>query len=109
MNEGFPINNFLRLSAMGQSAGYRPQNPEFPETGMMMTPDMLNARLGAQMGGFRAGMTGVLVRLPNGQYMRMPMGDVGYSRPFMGGDLGVNATIDPMQNYNVNFLYNRRF
>ena len=103
------IQNMLRFQLMGSSAGYRPVNQLHPEL-MADMPSMLMARLGADLPNrFKAGMGGKLIQLPDGRIIRLPEADVGYSTPFMGGNIDANYSYGPNNQQRGMVTYRRQF
>ncbi len=93
---------------MGASGGYRPVN----QLGALAdTPSMLLARFGVESpSGFRAGMAGQLIQLPDGRIIRVPGNvDVGYSRPMFGGAVDANFSYGPNNQQRAMFNYRREF
>ena len=101
------VQNMLRFRMMGQSGGFRPMSPE--DEMLAYNPDMLNARLGLGGQNADAGVTGNLIRLPDGRVIRQYSGDVGYRTPFMGGTAGVNVGVAPRGMHNARISYERSF
>ena len=99
----------FQASLMGNSGGYNMQLPngQIAE----FTPETLMARGGYQGDNLRAGVNGVMVRMPDGTVKMMPGGiDAGYN-----ADLGNNSNLDiggmygPRGMFNVNARYSKKF
>lgn len=92
----------------GTSGGYNMPMPngQIAE----FTPDTLMARGGYQGDNLRAGVNGVMVRMPDGSVQIMPGLDAGYN-----ADLGNNSNLDiggmygPRGMFNVNARYTKKF
>ncbi len=104
------LQNMLRFQLMGSSAGYRPANQLSPEL-LADMPAMLIARLGADLPNrFRAGLSGTIIQLPDGRVIRLPgPADVGYSAPFMGGNIDANYSYGPNNQQRGMVTYRRQF
>ena len=93
----------------GNSGGYNVQLPDGQTVPFM--PETLMARGGYQGDNLRAGVNGVMVRMPDGTVKMMPGGiDAGYN-----ADLGNNSNLDiggmygPRGMFNVNARYSKKF
>jgi hypothetical protein len=82
----------------------------------MISPTMLNARLGMEQDGLRGGVSNLLVKMPDGSFKSMPrMYDVGYNTNVLGGNLDVGAGYVPKDGqmpksmYNINARYTKKF
>ena len=104
------LQNMLRFQLMGGSANLRPVNQLFPGL-QTESPTMLMGRMDVNLpAGFRAGMAGQLIQLPDGRFMRMPGPvDVGYSAPFLGGNLDANYSQGPNNQQRGMLTYRRSF
>jgi hypothetical protein len=94
---------------MGNSGGYNVQLPNGQTVPFM--PEMMQGRMGYQGDNLRAGVNGVMVRMPDGSVQMMPGGiDAGYN-----ADLGNNSNLDiggmygPRGMFNVNARYTKKF
>lgn len=96
------------VSAFGDSGGFVGMSPG--DAPMMNRPAVAGARVGYKGDNVDVGMSGSVVRLPDGRVLRQ-MGpvDVGYSVPFMGGKAGVKASVGPKDRYNAQLMYQREF
>ena len=104
------LQNMLRFQLMGASGGYRPVNQLNPEF-LADAPSLLMARLGADLPNrFRAGVSGTMVQLPDGRIIRLPgPADLGYSTPFMGGNLDAAYSYGPNHQQRGMLTYRQQF
>ena len=104
------LQNMLRFQLMGASGGYQPVNQLSPEF-LANAPSLLAARLDANLPNrFRAGVSGTMIQLPDGRILRLPgPADVGYSAPFMGGDIDANYSYGPNNQQRGMITYRRQF
>ena len=96
------------VKVFGNSGGYGGMRPGDPL--LMQQPAMAGGRVGYKDGGLEAGVSGSVMRLPDGRVVRQ-MGpvDVGYSVPMMGGRAGVKAGVGPKGDYKAQLMYQREF
>jgi hypothetical protein len=96
------------VSAFGDSGGTVGMRPG--DAPMMNRPAMAGGRIGYRGENLDAGVSGTVMRLPDGRVIRtMGPVDVGYSVPMMGGRAGVRASIGPKDRYNAQLMYQREF
>jgi hypothetical protein len=70
-------------------------------------PGMANARLGTEVGNFRAGVSVPFVQGQDTTYRRMPTTyDVGYNTGLFGGNLNVSGAVTPKEGYMPQSMYN---
>lgn len=70
-------------------------------------PGMVNARLGTELGNFRAGASVPFVQGMDTTYRRMPATyDVGYNTGLFGGNLDLSAGVTPKEGYMPQTMYN---
>ena len=92
----------------GNSGGYNMQLPNGQT--MPFMPETLMARGGYQGDNLRAGVNGVMVRMPDGTVKIMPGIDAGYSAN-LGNDsnLDIGGMYGPRGMFNVNARYTKKF
>ena len=94
---------------MGNSGGYNVQLPNGQTVPFM--PETLMARGGYQGDNLRAGVNGVMVRMPDGSVQMMPGGvDAGYNTDLgNGSNLDIGGMYGPRGMFNVNARYTKKF
>jgi hypothetical protein len=94
---------------MGNSGGYNVQLPNGQVAPFM--PEMMQGRMGYQGDNLRAGVNGVMVRMPDGSVQMMPSGiDAGYNTDLgNGGNLDIGGMYGPRGMFNVNARYSKKF
>jgi len=94
---------------MGNSGGYNMKLPNGQTAAFM--PEMLMARGGYQGDNLRAGVNGVMVRMPDGSVQMMPGGiDAGYNTDLgNGSNLDIGGMYGPRGMFNVNARYTKKF
>jgi hypothetical protein len=94
---------------MGNSGGYNVQLPNGQTVPFM--PETLMARGGYQGDNLRAGVNGVMVRMPDGTIKMMPGGiDAGYNADLgNGSNLDIGGMYGPRGMFNVNARYSKKF
>lgn len=99
----------FQASLMGNSGGYNMQLPNGQVAPFM--PETLMARGGYQGDNLRAGVNGVMVRMPDGTVKMMPAGiDAGYNTDLgNGGNLDIGGMYGPRGMFNVNARYSKKF
>ena len=92
------------LANLSATSGQRSPNSQYGEFDM---PGMANARLGAEAGNFRAGVSVPFVQGQDTTYRRMPASyDVGYNTGLFGGNLDLTAGVTPKEGYMPQTMYN---
>lgn len=93
----------------GNSGGYNVQLPNGQTVPFM--PEALMARGGYQGDNLRAGVNGVMVRMPDGTIKMMPGGiDAGYNTDLgNGGNFDIGGMYGPRGMFNVNARYTKKF
>lgn len=94
---------------MGNSGGYNVQLPNGQVAPFM--PEMMQGRMGYQGDNLRAGVNGVMVRMPDGSVQMMPGGiDAGYNTDLgNGSNLDIGGMYGPRGMFNVNARYTKKF
>jgi hypothetical protein len=103
----------INLQVQGNSGQLAPSQLGLNQ---MSSPAMVNARLGIEQDGLRAGVNNVLVQMPDGSIKSMPkMYDAGYNTNLLGGVLDIGAGYVPKDEkipksmYNINARYTKKF
>ena len=93
----------------GNSGGYNVQLPNGQIAPFM--PEMMQGRMGYQGDNLRAGVNGVMVRMPDGTIKMMPGGvDAGYNADLNNGsNLDIGGMYGPRGMFNVNARYSKKF
>ena len=114
LEQQFSQNPEIALRLQGTSGQMMPTTPVGLDP--IITPAMLNARLGIEQDGIRGGVSNMLVKMPDGSFKSMPrMYDVGYNTNVLGGNLDVGASYAPKDGqmpkpmYNIQARYNKKF
>lgn len=70
-------------------------------------PGLVNARLGTEVGNFRAGASVPFIQGPDTTYRRGPaMYDVGYKTGLFGGNFDISGAVSPKEGYMPETMYN---
>ena len=71
------------------------------------TTGMANARIGTEIGNFRAGASVPFIQGQDNVYRRMPaMYDAGYNTGLFGGNLDISGSVMPKEGYMPETMYN---